>query len=326
MATYRQIHTKIWSSPDFQELSSDAKLVFIYTFSNQHRTESGIYKITVKTISNETDISPEDVKIAVDELCSKNLIRFDYDNNLIWVINALKYQKVNPNGMKAVIKDLNTIGNHEYVLSFLEYYAEVFSSFGHDINDISEHLPNTYPTPSKHITKTSKHLPNTRGKGKGNSKGNDKGNNNDIDPSDKSDGEATTTEIPVDESTPKVKPLPVQRPNDAKREEAKEVANFLKDQLKRRNIYIPKDWHLKSYACAEKLINSGVDPPTLKNCILWALNDQYWGPQIDSMMAIERCLPKYQLQEAKASGPGRYAADSDDPLGIGEYMKKFGGG
>lgn len=168
MATYRQIHVKIWSSPDFQELSPYAKLVFIHLFSNSHRNEAALYRITPKTISNETDIPVEDVKTALSDMEKVGVIKYDWDNHIVWVINAVKYQKVNPNGIKAIKKNLEEI-NHLFAEEFKNYYADILNT-SEGVREVfqntSETLPNASETPSD----------KDKDKGKGKYKGKDNNN------------------------------------------------------------------------------------------------------------------------------------------------------
>ena len=127
MATYRQIHVKIWSSPDFQSLSYISKLIFIHLFSNSHRNEAALYRITTKTISNETDIPTPEVDQSITELEEAALIKYDRDNFIVWAINAVKYQKTSPNEVTAIAKNLlNT--NHPYCQEFINYYKGTLST------------------------------------------------------------------------------------------------------------------------------------------------------------------------------------------------------
>jgi predicted phage-related endonuclease len=123
MATYRQIHTHIWDDPDFEELSADARLIFIWAFSNRHRNEACLYTITVKKISNETGLSTVKTKQALQELVKAEMIGYDFDEQIMWVKNALKYQTINPNCLRAVKKDLESIGRHYLVKDFIEHYS-----------------------------------------------------------------------------------------------------------------------------------------------------------------------------------------------------------
>ncbi|HBC94354.1 MAG TPA: Replication protein O [Pelotomaculum sp.] len=75
---------------------------------------------------------------------------------------------------------------------------------------------------------------------------------------------------------------------------AREATDLLKTRLKEKGITLARDWHLKSLPVAERLLQ-GVDLDDLKACIEWAIKDQYWSKQVDSMSTIERALPKYQL-------------------------------
>jgi hypothetical protein len=155
MATYRQIHVKIWASPDFQKLSPNGKFIFIYLFSNSHRSESGVYRITPKTISNETDIPVAEVEKALQEIMDINLIKYDFEQNIIWVINAVKYQKLSPNEVRGIYKNIFSI-NHEYCKELLETHKELLSSY----LTTEQYLASTLGVPS--------------GKGKGKGKGKDK--------------------------------------------------------------------------------------------------------------------------------------------------------
>jgi len=82
MAKYRSIHHKIWTDPNFQDYSANGKLLFIYLCTNASTSESGIYAITPKTISDETGIEKEKVSMLLMKL--KNVI-FDTRANYVYV-------------------------------------------------------------------------------------------------------------------------------------------------------------------------------------------------------------------------------------------------
>ncbi len=82
MAKYRSIHEKIWKDPDFELYSSESKLVFIYLCTNGSTSESGIYAITPKTISNETSIKIDSVAKILKSL--KNVM-WDEKNNYVYI-------------------------------------------------------------------------------------------------------------------------------------------------------------------------------------------------------------------------------------------------
>jgi len=156
MATYRQIHTKIWADEKIEQLSPLSMLTFIYLFSNDHRNEAALYHITIKKISNETNQTQDQVRASLDELISQNLIKYDFDNNVVWVINALRYQSISPKGIIAIKKDIAGIRKSPLVEEFASYYIDLLGGI---------HTPSI---PPRYSTDTQ------AGKGKGNYKYNNK--------------------------------------------------------------------------------------------------------------------------------------------------------
>ena len=95
MAKYRPIHINIWRDPDFEGYNPDRKLLFIYLCTNSATTESGIYPITPRSISNETGIPVKEVEESLKKL--KN-ISYDFENYCVFVKNFYRYKnKGNPN-------------------------------------------------------------------------------------------------------------------------------------------------------------------------------------------------------------------------------------
>lgn len=159
MATYRQIHTHIWDDPDFEELTPQAKLVFIYGFSNKHRNEAGLYPITFRKLAFETGLTIEEAQNAIREIEGRGMWRYDWDNQVLWVKNALKYQTVTEKNIVAIKKDIQVI-NSPLVQEFEVYYQDL--------------LCQSEP-PMKGHTRDMDAL-SMKGNGKGKGNGNGKGN------------------------------------------------------------------------------------------------------------------------------------------------------
>ena len=89
VAKYRPIQVRMWKDPDFEEYNANMKLIFIYLCTNTLTTESGIYAISTKTISQETDIPHK----TVTKLLSNGYknICYDFENNCVFVKNFLKH-------------------------------------------------------------------------------------------------------------------------------------------------------------------------------------------------------------------------------------------
>ncbi|MBE3586544.1 MAG: DnaD domain protein [Thermoanaerobacter sp.] len=152
MATYRQIHTHIWDDPKFEELSPHAKLLFIYGFSNKHRNEAGIYTITVRKIAFETGLTIEQAEAAIKEIEAAGMWRYDWENHVLWIKNALKYQSVSEKCLVAIRRDIDSISS-QLVEEFKEYYKALLYP--------TDRVSIGYPKPTDNLA----------GKGKGKGKG-----------------------------------------------------------------------------------------------------------------------------------------------------------
>lgn len=93
MAEYRQIHTKIWADEWFLEQGSDAKLLFIYLFSNRRSCLAGIYDISTKLIAFETGLDRARIE-ALLALFAEDGKAF-YEDGYIWIPKLLLYNAAN---------------------------------------------------------------------------------------------------------------------------------------------------------------------------------------------------------------------------------------
>jgi len=116
----------------------------------------------------------------------------------------------------------------------------------------------------------------------------------------------TQPEKIVANEQPKKKP---KRKRKGTSPEAKSVAKYLKERLAAAGVdHVPRDWHLKNYATAERMIKSGVDPGELLACIDWLFADSYWCDKVTDLLVVERQYPKFRLQR---SDPGGNTARGD---------------
>jgi len=120
MAGYRQIHTQIWKDEWYIELSPKEKLVFVYLFSNELASISGIYKIPVRVISNETGVSHEDVIVILEDFERADKIM--YADGVLWVKNMSKFHaNASPRTQKKVEADIEKIPDCAVKQSYLLY-------------------------------------------------------------------------------------------------------------------------------------------------------------------------------------------------------------
>lgn len=89
MANFRQIHTLIWRDPWFSLLENDAKLVWIYLFSNESSKLCGLYEITVRQIVFDCALSQDKAKDILASFEADGKIM--YQDNVMWVRNMERY-------------------------------------------------------------------------------------------------------------------------------------------------------------------------------------------------------------------------------------------
>lgn len=106
MAKVRPILIQIWNDPDFQEYTVSEKLVFIFIFTNDITTESGVYQLTYKDVFDKTGVPKSEVKKAILETFSKK-VAYDTKNSIIWVKNYLRHNCINKNPCNVIRSVLN---------------------------------------------------------------------------------------------------------------------------------------------------------------------------------------------------------------------------
>tara|TARA_R110000787_G_scaffold106939_1_gene214716 strand:+ start:1 stop:885 length:885 start_codon:yes stop_codon:yes gene_type:complete len=107
MSKLRSINTVIWSDPWFEVLEPSAKLLFIYLVTNEKTNMLGVYEISVRKVSFETNISSLDIERYLKEFEVKGKIK--YAENRVLLLNFLKHQNYNFNMMKSAIRTYNKL-------------------------------------------------------------------------------------------------------------------------------------------------------------------------------------------------------------------------
>jgi len=119
--TYRQFDTGAWQDPWFESLSPQAKLIFIYLWTNDVCNQAGMYEISKRRIEFEVGFNIDD---AMKELDSKVL--WDTDKNIVWVKSFFKWQCQNES---FAIGALKQIENSPYLKEYLTYNAELIKKY-----------------------------------------------------------------------------------------------------------------------------------------------------------------------------------------------------
>lgn len=125
--TYISVVTKIWSDKKIRELSAEELTLFLYCLINPEITLTGIYEIDMEIcqlrLENKMNGKFDQ---AFQEIIDNNLIAWDANKSLIWVINRFKYILTiakSPKLIAGAINELNFI-IHPFKDKFIEKYKE----------------------------------------------------------------------------------------------------------------------------------------------------------------------------------------------------------
>ena len=122
MAKYRQVHTHIWKDGWFLELEPIYKLFFIYLFTNERASISGIYELSKRVMSFESGLTyPEiDKAFEIFEIAQKAY----YDDVVVFVVNLRKYHETkSPKVQTAITADVNAIKDCRLKGIYMERYG-----------------------------------------------------------------------------------------------------------------------------------------------------------------------------------------------------------
>ncbi len=125
MAKYRQFYPKFWKDQDVQLMSPEDKLILIYLFTNESLTDSGIYAVTIKTISSETGLDYKVVEKTLGNGCLRN-IAYDKENCYVFVRKFRKYNLGgNPKWIEQGIQNEYRISQHTHLWDeFIKEYPQ----------------------------------------------------------------------------------------------------------------------------------------------------------------------------------------------------------
>jgi DnaD/phage-associated family protein len=148
MAKFRAIYHQIWADEDFQLYTPEAKLIFIYLCTNNATSESGIYHVTKKTISNDTNIPIE----TVSQVLSNGLknVSYDLDNSCVYVKRFRKYNAGGqPNLIRlSIISDVKLL----HMSKLWDEFIKDYPIYTDDVTNTLKLFDNCLPTVASKVS------------------------------------------------------------------------------------------------------------------------------------------------------------------------------
>lgn len=134
-------NTQTWKDSWFRKLSTKAKNLFIFLWTNDHKNLACIYEIDIETICFYTGLTKKDVKDTLSILYPK--VKYDFENEVVWVVNFVRHQfmrteNISPKIITGIKNNLVQNNGHFFIGEFLKEYQSLDISYEHPINTVSE--------------------------------------------------------------------------------------------------------------------------------------------------------------------------------------------
>ena len=172
MSRREDIDNGIWSDPDFEALTANAKLVYIWSFTNPRCGMAGVYKLPPRAAAIETNLTPDEFMAALAELAESRFVL--YEDEVIWVRTRVRHIRTrSPQIAKSIRSDLDKLTpDHPLKAKFLKEYG-AFAWLTEAIGSLTDPHPVSYPKAK--IGEPHGGSPTLLGNGKGKGKGRGKG-------------------------------------------------------------------------------------------------------------------------------------------------------
>lgn len=121
MADIADIQVAIWSNPDFEALSNDAALLYVWSFSNPLINPAGIYRVSrSKLLDGRLDADA--LRRTLDELREAEFLMYSTDSWL-WVRSHVRnFRSPSPRTLTSIEQTLLKVGRHEITAAFIAEY------------------------------------------------------------------------------------------------------------------------------------------------------------------------------------------------------------
>ena len=91
-ATYSRVYHRIWSNKEFRNANPDARFAALYLLSCPHRNTEGLFRLPIPFAMFDLQWDQQRTETAFAALETMGFIERDEDNDLVLLVNALKWQ------------------------------------------------------------------------------------------------------------------------------------------------------------------------------------------------------------------------------------------
>lgn len=149
MAIYRSIYTRIWREDDwFSELPPTAKMFWFYLITNPSTNQAGIYRLTARTMANETGLALGEISDLVAQFQREGKVDWCAAPGVVWVHRMREYQtgevngkRLSPSQLTGIENDLREVPDCTAKRAYLRHY-------GYPVPEDSDTLSDSMDTPA----------------------------------------------------------------------------------------------------------------------------------------------------------------------------------
>lgn len=89
---WTRIHCAMWDDEPFLALSPEAKLVFVFSWTHSRfASMTGIDRVSAADMAAKCSLDDLALDDVLAELGEKPFVKYDWDHELLWTVNRLKY-------------------------------------------------------------------------------------------------------------------------------------------------------------------------------------------------------------------------------------------
>ncbi|PUU87421.1 hypothetical protein [Halanaerobium sp.] len=138
---YNKIQDNFWIDEKVRSWDFKTRMIALYLLSNQHRYSEGFYRLPLSYIAEDMRLEQKEILKAVQKLTEASFIKYDRENSMIMIINALKYQPLqNINHCKAALNKLAQLPTSPLLANFIRQAEKHNSKFYNFLKKKSKEL------------------------------------------------------------------------------------------------------------------------------------------------------------------------------------------
>lgn len=130
---FAKLYPKVWKSKKLREVSEKAKLLAMYFLTSPSYCMVGIYEQPQELIRKHTGLNQDNLDQAMHELFKVDFIHYDYDTEVVWVVDMALSQvadgRLSPSQKKGVINELARLSiecQFPFVDDFIQHYGNKY--------------------------------------------------------------------------------------------------------------------------------------------------------------------------------------------------------